>query len=129
MPELSLAMTSQYLQLIGILRWAIKLGRIDIALETAIMLQYLASPREGHLEMVYHIFAYLAQNSTSKIVFDVRTPLIDELCFSHDVDWKPFYGNVEEQKPYDAPVPLGMPVKVSCFVDANHAGNVVMQCS
>jgi hypothetical protein len=36
---------------------------------------------------------------------------------------------VEEQKPYDAPVPLGMPVEISCFVDANHAGNVITRRS
>jgi hypothetical protein len=128
-PELSSAMTSRYLQLIGILRWAVELGRIDIALETALMSQYSASPREGHLEAVYHVFAYLARHTTSKIVFDARTPLVDESCFTHDVDWKPFYGTVEEQKPYDAPVPLGMPVEISCFVDANHAGNVITRRS
>jgi hypothetical protein len=57
--ELSLMFISRYLQRIGILHWAVELGRIDIAVETAIMSQYSASPREGHMEAVYHIFAYL----------------------------------------------------------------------
>jgi hypothetical protein len=127
--ELSSPMVSRYLQLIGILRWAVELGRIDIALETAIMSQYSAAPREGHLEAVYHIFAYLATNPSSKIVFDPKTPLLDESSFVHDVDWKPFYGNVEEQKPDDAPFPLGLPVEISCFVDANHAGNLITRRS
>jgi hypothetical protein len=127
--ELSSSMVSRYLQLIGILRWAVELGRIDIAIETAIMSQYSAAPREGHLEAVYHIFAYLATNPISKIVFDPTSPLIDESSFVHDVDWKPFYGDVTEQKPDDAPFPLGAPVEVSCFVDANHAGNVITRRS
>jgi hypothetical protein len=127
--ELPPAMLSRYLQLIGILRWAIELGRIDIALETALMSQYSASPREGHLEAVYHIFAYLARHPNGRIVFDATSPLIDEDCFQHDVDWKPFYGDVQEEEPVDMPVPLGLPVEVSCFVDANHAGNVVTRRS
>jgi hypothetical protein len=127
--ELPPAMISRYLQLIGILRWAIELGRIDITLETALMSQYSASPREGHLEAVYHIFAYLACHPNGRIVFDATTPLIDEDCFQHDVDWKPFYGDVQEEEPIDMPTPLGLPVEISCFVDANHAGNVVTRRS
>jgi hypothetical protein len=127
--ELPPAMISQYLQLIGILRWAIKLGWIDIALETALMSQYSASPREGHLEAVYHIVAYLATHSNGRIVFDATTLLIDEDCFQHDVDWKPFYGDVYEEEPINMPIPLGLPVEISCFVDANHAGNIVTQRS
>jgi hypothetical protein len=127
--ELSSSMVSRYLQLIGILRWAVELGRIDIALETAIMSQYSAAPREGHLEAVYHIFAYLATHTTSKIVFDPTTPLLDESSFNHDADWKPFYGDIVEPKPNDAPFPLGLPVDIACFVDANHAGNVITRRS
>jgi hypothetical protein len=73
-PELELSkeldgeMISRYLQLIGILRWAVELGQIDIALETALMSQYSASPREGHIEAVYHIFAYLTLQPSGKIV-------------------------------------------------------------
>jgi hypothetical protein len=127
--ELSSTMVSRYLQLIRILRWAVELGRIDIALETAIMSQYSAAPREGHLEAVYHIFAYLSMNQTSKIVFDPTTPLLDESSFNHDADWKPFYGDILEQKPGDAPFPLGLPIAIACFVDANHAGNIITRRS
>jgi len=46
---------SRYLQLIGMLRWAIELGRIDIILEVAMMAPYSASPRVGHIEALYNI--------------------------------------------------------------------------
>jgi hypothetical protein len=127
--ELLPAMISQYLQLIGILRWAKELGQIDIALEMALMSQYSPSPREGRLEAVYHIFAYLATHPNGRIVFDATTPIIDEDCFQHDVDWKPFYGEVYEEEPINMPTPLGLPVEISCFVDANHAGNIVTRRS
>jgi hypothetical protein len=127
--ELDTVEISEYLQLIGMLRWAVKLGRIDIALETALMSQYSASPREGHLEAVYSIFAYLTLVPSGKIIFDPSTPMIDETCFAHDVDWKPFYGDVVEEMPLDMPVPLGVPINIACFVDANHAGNVITRRS
>jgi hypothetical protein len=107
----------------------VELGRIDIAMETAIMSQYSASPREGHIEAVYHIFAYLARHPTGTIVFDATTPRLDESSFQHDTDWKPFYGNVHEEEPRDMPHALGLPVAIACFVDANHAGNVLTRRS
>jgi hypothetical protein len=127
--ELEIHEISEYLQLIGMLRWAVELGRIDIALETALMSQYSASPREGHIEAVFYIFAYLSLVPSTKIVFDPTTPYLDENCFQHDVDWKPFYGDIKEEKPLDVPTPLGIPVEVVCFVDANHAGNMITRRS
>ena len=38
-----------YQQMIGILRWTIELGRIDICTEIFLVLCYLAGPRSGHL--------------------------------------------------------------------------------
>jgi hypothetical protein len=51
-------------------------------------------------------------------------PDIDESVFRHD-NWMDFYGKVVEEDPPNMPVPLGNPVQMSCFVDADHAGNKV----
>ena len=50
---------SYYQSLIGIFRWMVELGRIDICTEVSMMLSHLALPRKGHLEAVFYIFAYL----------------------------------------------------------------------
>ena len=51
---------SYYYNLIGVLRWMIELGRIDIYYEVSVLLQQLACPPgEGHLTQVFHIFKYL----------------------------------------------------------------------
>lgn len=123
---------SRYLQLIGILRWAVELGRIDIHLEVALMSQYNASPRVGHLEAVYHIFAYLSKHKKLRMVFDARRVAIDETAFAHTAvpsDWHDFYGELEEELPPKMPPSLGQSVRISCFVDANHAGNAVTRRS
>jgi hypothetical protein len=46
-------------ELIGVLRWAMEIGRVDIQLEVSLLSQYEANPREGHLEQLLHIFAFL----------------------------------------------------------------------
>jgi hypothetical protein len=125
--ELDSEQASWYLQLIGILRWAIELGRIDIYYEVAIMSQYSASPRLGHIEAVYHIFLYLTKHDKSRIVFDASSPTLDLTNQQVYADWRPFYGDLKEEDLHHTPDPLGKSVDISCFVNANHAGNVIMR--
>ena len=92
------------------------------------MAPYSASPRVGHIEALYNIFSYLMMHDESALAFDATKPDIDESALQQ-VDWKDFYGEVEEKLPPKMPEPLGRPVTISCFVDANHAGNVVTRWS
>jgi hypothetical protein len=64
---------SRFSQLIGVLHWAIELGRIYIYTEVSLLLQQLALPRIGHLEVVYHIFAYLNKHDKSRIILIRQT--------------------------------------------------------
>jgi hypothetical protein len=80
------------------------------------------------LEAVYHIFAYLNKHDKSSIIFDPADPYFDPHDFP-DVDWSEFYGDVVEELPAKMPKPLGNPVNITCFVDANHAGNVITRRS
>ena len=50
---------SRYLQLIGVLRWAIELGRIDIMAEVSVLSQHQCQPRKGNLAAVYRVLWYL----------------------------------------------------------------------
>jgi hypothetical protein len=57
-PELSPQEAVYYQSLIGILRWIVELGRVDICLEVSMSSSNLALPREGHLEQVFHILVW-----------------------------------------------------------------------
>jgi hypothetical protein len=127
-PELDDEKANWYQQLIGVLRWACELGHIDILFEISLLASHTALPRRGHLEAVYHIFAYLKQHLNSKIVFDKRWPVIEEDSFLQ-VDWEDFYGDQKEEMPPKMPSARGKPVRISCFVDADHAGNVATRQS
>ena len=52
-------------QLIGISRWMVELGRIDIQLEITQLSSFLASPRVGHIHQIFHIFKYLKNHENS----------------------------------------------------------------
>ena len=117
-----------YQELIGVLRWAVELGRLDILLEVSLMSAYLASPREGHLEEVLHIFAYLKNHPKRKIAFDPDHPWIDDKRFT-TYEWYDFYRDAKEAIPVNMPKPRGRAVSTHCFVDANLAGNTVTRRS
>jgi hypothetical protein len=59
-----------YQELIGVLRWAVEIGRLDILLEVALLSTHLALPRQGHLEQVCHIFGYLKQSPRRRLYLD-----------------------------------------------------------
>ena len=59
--------------LIGILQWAVELGRtLDIAVEVSMLSFHVALPREGHLQQVFHIFEYVHMcifNISSRLIY------------------------------------------------------------
>jgi hypothetical protein len=58
-PVLGPDQAKYYQSLIGLLHWAIELGRIDIYIDVSLLSSHLAQPRVGHLDQVLHIFSYL----------------------------------------------------------------------
>jgi Reverse transcriptase (RNA-dependent DNA polymerase) len=121
-PELSSDQASFYQTQIGVLRWCVELGRIDIITEVSELASYLALPREGHLEAVFHLFNFLEKRHNARIVFDPSYPTIEMGAFK-ECDWKAFYGNLQEAIPPSAPGPRGKDVDLRLFVDSDHAGD------
>ena len=77
-----------YQSQIGVLRWIVELGRIDIT--TEVSESFLAMPREGHLDAVFHLFYYLKKRHNAWVVFDPSYPTIDMTSFKES-DWSSFY--------------------------------------
>lgn len=122
---------SYYQSLIGILRWIVELGRVDICLEVSCMSSHLALPREGHLECLYHMFAYLKKYHNAEMVYDPTEPTINDDAFKR-ADWT--YSNILEEDrkevlPPNMPKPRGKGFVIRCFVDADHAGDSVTRKS
>ncbi len=113
---------SFYQTQIGVLRWCVELGRVDIITEVSELASYLTQPREGHLDAVFHIFNYLDKKHNARIVFDPTYPVVDMSSFK-ECDWRQYYGNVKEAIPPNAPEPRGKEVDLRLFVDSDHAGD------
>ena len=130
-PELSPLDASYYQSLIGILRWIVELGRIDICLETSMMSSHLALPREGHLKQVFHIFAYLRKYHNTEMVFDPSDPIIDHEKFARQ-DWTSSeFGHIDgkEELPGNMPEPRGKGFAIVAKVDADHAADTTTRRS
>jgi hypothetical protein len=119
---------SYFSSLIGVLHWAVELGRIDIHIDVSLLSSHLAQPRIGHLEQVFHIFSYLKHHENSNLVFDPNYVTWDTAGFTQ-YDWTDFYKGAKEALPPNAPVPRGNSVQINAFVDADHAGNKITRRS
>ena len=87
-----------YYQIIdGQLRWAVKLGWIDINLEIALLSCYLAQHRHGHIDQVFHTLSFLKSHSKSKLVLYPFNNDFDGEFTTYDRE--SFYGEVQEDFP------------------------------
>ena len=116
-------LASYYQSLIGITRWMVELGRVDIAVEVSKLSSHNALPREGHFECLLHLMAYLRDHHNSRMAFDPSYPEINTKAFNADANWTSFYGDVEEAIPANAPPPRGKSVDLRLLVDSDHAGD------
>ena len=73
--------TQLYQSYVGIIRWAVEIGRIDICMSAGTMARFSSMPRQGHMFHVLRILAYCKKHLESKIVFDT-----EEKDFS-DIIW------------------------------------------
>jgi hypothetical protein len=108
-----------YQELIGVLRWAVELGRVDILLETSLLLTHLAMPRIGHLNQVYRMFGYLKLYPKRNLAFDGMHPIISERMLKKH-EWQDFYRVAREAIPCNMPTPRVNAMSIRCFVDVSH---------
>ena len=71
-------------EIIGMLIWATGLGKVDVSHEVSLLSQYQASPRQGHIEQVLHIFAILDKHSKLTLYMDPSQPNLDYQIFTTD---------------------------------------------
>jgi hypothetical protein len=127
-PELDAEKANFYQSQIGILLWYVELGRIDIITQVSMLSSILCLVREGHLEAMFHVFAYPAFHHNMRVVFNPMYPDIDMGAFN-TVNWKPMYGDVKEVLPLNAPPPRGKEIDLRLYVDSDHADEKFMQGS
>jgi len=110
-----------YWSLIGMLQWAVTLGRLDIHHATMCMSRFRAEPRQGHLQAVAKMFGYLDNYRSASIKFRIGIPDHSEIEKEQpaEFDWSYICGKVKEMTDPNLPKEKGKSVRASFFIDAN----------
>jgi hypothetical protein len=125
-PESKADRVQRFQELIGQLRWAAEIGRVDVLLEASSLSSHLAMPRVGHLEQAFHTFGCLKSHPKRKLAFGPAHPSIHPSIHenrSQRCDWTEFHRDAKEAIPNNVLSPRGNCVSTHCFADANHAGD------
>ncbi len=107
-----------YWKLLGMLQWAVTLGRIDIMCAVMTMGGYRAQPRIGHMNRLKRIFGFLKQYKSCSIKFRTEEPDYSKYK-TEDRNWDYVYGDIQEEIPNNMPNPKGKRVILTMFADAN----------
>ena len=83
-PEIDANHTRLCLEWVGILRWAVELGRLDMYLEVSLISSQIANPRCGHLKEILHIFAHLKRRNKLTIALPLLLVLVILLLMKND---------------------------------------------
>ena len=124
-------MKNRYQQLIGVISWLIKLGRIYILVELSCLYKHLCSPGEVNLDSVYHIFSQLQKNIgknpgrvTYNLMYKLKYDIVFEVYGIYLDEWNCFYHDGQEIIPRHMSEALGEYVVIKSYVDDNYAGNM-----
>ena len=102
---------------------------MDIMTEVSQLSSFLVAPREGHMEAVLYIFAYLRKHVDQVMLFNPHECEVRQSDFADIRQWKDLYGEVQEEVPIGMPAPKGREIVLTAMVDADHAGNKVTRRS
>ena len=119
------------MSLIGISRWMVELGRVDICFEVSMLSSHMALPREGHLIQLFHIFLYFIKYNNTEMVFDLSDPVIGESKYQRR-DWTSSeFGKLQEKRviPPNMPKPRGLGFTIRAKVESDHAADTVTRRS
>ena len=123
----------QHQSSMGSLQWIMSLGWHDMAFAVMSMSSFRVAPRKGHLERLKRIAGHVTKMKHFGVKFRVHEPDFSDLTTAQE-DCFSVHGEVQEQLPDNAPLPLGKAVQLTLCVDANSlhdaiTGGSVTACS
>jgi hypothetical protein len=100
----------------------VKLGRVDICCEVSMLSSHLALLHEGHLQQVYHMFAYVKYHHNAELVFDPSEPEVDQSHFKIK-DWitSEMTEGLSKILPVHMSEPRGLGFTMRAYIDGDHA--------
>jgi hypothetical protein len=121
--------SAKYRSIIGCCIWIIVLGRFDIAYATSAMSRFNMLPREGHLKAVERILSYIKTFPKGRVIIDTSYPDHSMYPVEDHSNWMEFYSDASEEIPKDLPPEKKPRVRMTVYVDADHAHDLVTRRS
>ena len=115
--------------IIGSLNWMITLGRFDVSYATSALSRFAMAPREGHLQAALRVLGYLKTFNKGRVIIDPSYIDHSQFPVEDHENWCEFYPDAEEEIPKDIPVAKGKGVRITVYVDADHAHDLVTRRS
>ena len=81
--------------------WSVETGRININLEIALLSRYIAQPRHGSLDQLFHTFSFIKPHAKRKLVLYTFKNDFDVEFTAYD--WDEFYCDIQEDFTENAP--------------------------
>jgi hypothetical protein len=78
-------------------------------------------PREGHLKAVKRILSYIKTFPKWRVIIDTSYPDHSVQPVEDHSNWMEFYPDASEEIPKDLPPEKGSRVRMTVYVDADHA--------
>ena len=79
-------MAAKYLTMVGQLHWLVTLERFDLHAHVATMSRFRAAPRQGHMDRLKRIYAYVIRTKDYAVRFRTDQPDYSFLP-DQDFDW------------------------------------------
>jgi Reverse transcriptase (RNA-dependent DNA polymerase) len=118
-----------YQTLLGVATWLVIICRLDITFAVNTLARFTHVAREKHLADLVRVFEYLNKNKNlglairnSRIEW-ARPDGLDEKIQENMRQMKKYYPDLIDEWDMNWPEPKGQPVKITIFVDADHATN------
>jgi hypothetical protein len=121
--------SAKYRSIIGCCMWIIILARFDIAYAISAMSRFNKLPREGHLKAVKRILSYLKTFPKGRVIIDTSYPHHSVYPVEDHSNWMEFYPDASEEIPKDLPPEKGPRVRMTVYVDTDHAHDLVTRRS
>jgi hypothetical protein len=121
--------SEKYRSIIGFCIWIILLVRFDIAYATSVKSSFNMLPREGHLKAVKRILSYFKTFPKGGTFIDTSYPDHSVYPVEDCSNWMEFYPDASEKIPKNLPPEKGPSVRMTVYVDADHAHDLVTRRS
>jgi hypothetical protein len=119
----------KYRSIIGCCIRIIVLGRFEIAYATSAMSRFNMLPREGYLKTDKRILSNLKTFPKGTVIIDTSYPDYSMYPVEDHSNWMKFYPDSGEEIPKDLPPEKGPRVRMTVYVDADHAYDLVTRIS